>query len=248
MKFIVLCILVVGNLFGVITIAPAKIGDKPGFSGVLKGSLETKRGNSDVDNYSAGLRAKYDSNTSYLLWSDFTFSYGKASGEINTNKTYAHVRYLHTFFDISSLNYEAFVQSETNEFTNVADRLLLGGGLRYNADLKEYGNVFIGLGGFYENIRYLTLNDPKEKNSRLNSYISYTKSFDKDSKLSYVLYYQPKLEEVSDYIFSNGFELQVLIYESFYLNFVLYYDIDSKPAFDVKESDFTQKTSFIYKF
>jgi hypothetical protein len=248
MKFVAILILSVINLFAIITIAPVKIGDKPGYSGVLKGSFETKRGNTDVDNYSAGLRGQYDNNETYVLWSDFVFAYGKASGETNTNKTYAHVRLVHTFLDIPSINYETFVQSATNEFTNVKKKILLGGGLRYYKDLKRYGNFYIGLGGFYENIHYLTSLDPTESHGRVNSYVSYTKSFNKSSKLSYVMYFQPKMDDIGDYIFSNALELQVMIYKKLLLSFVIYYDDDSKPATDVKSRDFTQKTSFLYKF
>jgi hypothetical protein len=248
MKLVAVFILSVINLFAIITIAPVNIGDKPGYSGTLKGSFETKRGNSDVDNYSAGLRAQYDNNSSYVLWSDFVFAYGKAFGETNTNKTYAHVRLVHTFLDIKELNYEGFIQLGTNEFTNVEERNLIGGGLRYHKDLKNYGNFYLGLGGFYEEINYLTSLDPREKNIRVNSYISYTKAFDKKSKISYVMYYQPKVDESADFIVSNALELQVLIYKTLFLNFVLYYDVDSKPAHDIKKRDFTQKTSFLYKF
>jgi len=248
MKLVIIFILSVVNLFAIITISPVNIGDNPGMSGILKGSFETKRGNSDVDNYSGGLRAQYDNNSTYVLWSDFVFSYGSASGEINTNKTYAHIRFVHTVLDYDSLNYETFVQSETNEFTNVEKKLLLGGGLRYHKNLKTYGNFYVGLGGFYEQINYLTALDPQEKNGRINSYISYTKSFNKGSKFSYVMYYQPNIEDFKDYIFSNAIELEILIYKTLYLDFVVYYDVDSKPAIGVKETDFTQKTSFTYKF
>ena len=248
MKVLLVFMLSVVSLFGVITIAPVDIGKKPGFSGVLKGSFETKRGNSDVDNYSAGLRAEYDNNSSYVLWSDFIFAYGKASGKVNTNKTYVHVRLVHTLGDIDYLNSELFVQSETNEFTQVEDRLLLGGGLRYHRELNGYGTFYLGLGAFREKINYLSALDPNERNIRVNSYISYKKHFTKKTKLSYVLYYQPNIEDVSDCIFSNGLELEVLVYKTLYLSFVTYYDIDSKPAVGVEDTDFTQKTSFIYKF
>ncbi len=235
------------SLEAVITIAPVNIGDKPGFSGSLKGSFETKRGNSDVDNYAAGIRGQYDNNISYVLWGDVTFSYGKASGETNTNKSYSHIRYIHAL-EMKELNYELFAQTEMNEFTMVKKRFLSGGGLRYHFDNEQYGNIYIGLGGFYEHIAYTTQIDPSEQNIRLNSYIAYSKSFNKESKLSYVGYYQPKLDEIGDYILSNGLELEVLIYKTLYLNFVFYYDVDSKPAIGVKSEDISQKTSFIYKF
>jgi hypothetical protein len=62
------------------------------------------------------------------------------------------------------------------------------------------------------------------------------------------MYYQPKLSDVSDYIFSNGLELTVLIYEKLYVDFTFYYDVDSKPAGGVEDTDISQKTSLIYKF
>jgi len=248
MKLIIIFILSVINLFAIITIAPVNIGEKPGFSGELKGSFETKRGNTDVDNYSAGLRAQYDNNSSYVVWSDFVFSYGEASGETNTNKTYAHIRFVHKFLDFDVLNYEAFVQSATNEFTNVKKKHLLGGGMRYHKDFHKYGNIYVGLGVFYERVKYLTSNDPTERDARLNTYLSYTKSFSKESKISYVMYFQPNMKEFEDYIFSNAIELQVLIYKELYLNFVVYYDEDTQPAVGVETKDFTQKTSLIFKF
>ena len=247
MKLVLLLLFLWLDLFAVITIAPVKIGKKPGYSGILKGSLQTKRGNSDIDNYSAGLRVQYDNNSSYVVWSDLVFDYGEASGKKNVNKTYAHLRLVHTLFS-KTLNYELFGQSETNEFTNVQHRFLAGGGLRYHEDLNSWGSLYFGLGGFGEDIKYLSTADPKEQNIRMNSYISYTKKFDKKSKLSYVMYYQPRVDDFSDYIFSNGLETTIRVYEKLYLSFVLYFDVDSAPAVGVKDIDFTQKTSFIYKF
>lgn len=248
MKLLLLLTLLLSNLFAVITIAQTEIGKKAGFSGILKGSLETKRGNSDVDSYTSGVRVQYDNNSSYVVWSDFIFDYGKASGVTNTNKTHLHLRFVHTVTENKSLNYELYVQSETNYFTNVEYRFITGGGLRYYNNMKEYGNLFFGVGAFGENIKYLSVADPNEQNIRINSYISYTKVFDKKSKLSYVMYYQPKVNNINDYIFSNALEMSIPIYEKFHLSFVLNYDVDSLPANGIGDIDFKQKTSFTYKF
>ena len=248
MKLLLLFLLTLVNLYAVITIAPVEVGKKPGYSGILQGSFETKRGNTELDNYAAGLRLQYDDNRSFVLWSDFTFAYGEVSGEKNTNKYYTHIRYIHTFYEQKKLIYELFVQIAANEFTKVAQRDLVGGGYRYQYNLSKYGDFYLGCGGFYERLRYTKDADPSEDNARLNTYLSYVKKFTNDSKLSYVMYYQPKIDEFDDYIFSNGVELQVVIYKQLLLTFHLYYDIDSVPAIGVKTTDFTQKTSFIYKF
>jgi len=246
-KLSFLFVFLITNVYAIITISPVDIGANPGTSGMIKGSFETKRGNTDVDNYSAGLRVQYDNNSSYVLWSDFTFSYGMSSGTRNTNKTYAHIRYIHTLYD-KSIDWEAFGQSETNEFTKVKHRFLGGGGLRFQNIERKWGQFHAGIGAFYEDIAYTTTLDPREENLRINSYLAYTLNFTKESSLSYVFYYQPKADEFSDYITSHGVEMTIYVYKQLYIDFVFYYDYDSAPAIGVKKEDVTQKTSFIYKF
>ncbi len=231
----------------IITIVPVELGDKPGFSGSLGGSFETKRGNTEKEEYNAGLKLRYDNNESYTIWSDFIGSYGKASGVENTNKTYAHIRFVHSLYE-NNLDGELFVQSETNEFTSIDKRRLVGGGLRYRFAHGDFGKFFFGLGGYYETVNYTTDFDPYEQSIRINSYLAYTKKFENKSSISYVGYYQPKTEDFSDYIVSNSVEVKVNIYLELYLSFLVYYDVDSNPAIGREKEDITQKTSFIYEF
>ncbi|ADN08160.1 DUF481 domain-containing protein [Sulfurimonas autotrophica] len=247
MKFLILFIMSIMSAQAVITIAPVDIGAQPGLSGSVKGSFVTKRGNTDSDEYSAGARVQYDNNNTYIIWGDIAFSYAKASGQTNTNKTYAHIRYIHTFYK-KDLNWEAFVQSQTDKFTKIQKRLLAGIGLRYHAAMQSYGNIYLGFGGFAEHIDYTTNIDPSEDNVRLNMYIAYKNKFTKSVKFSYIGYYQPRVDIFSDYILSNSAELKVKIYKQLSINFELTYNQDTKPAIGVQKYDFVQKTSFVYDF
>jgi len=247
MKFVLLFLISFVSLEAVVSISPVNIGDKPGFSGTLSGSFETKRGNTDKDDYTAGVRVEYDNNSSYLVWADMSFSYGEASGETNTNKTFAHIRYIHRLYK-ELLDWESFVQSEGNEFTLVENRTLFGMGIRYDADFQAYGDAYIGLGLFYEMISYTTDIDPNEYNTRANLYLAYRKDFSKDIKLSYLGYYQPRLDDGDDYICSNTMELKVRLYKRVYINFRYNYNIDNRPAITVRKIDVSQKTSFVYEF
>ena len=246
MKYFTLLFFSVLHLYALVSISPVEIGDNPGLTGVVNGSFDTKRGNTESQNYAAGVKLSYDNNASYLMWGEFSFSYGEASGERNANQTYTHLRYIHTIRE--NLDWEAFVQSQGNEFTKVDERFLTGAGLRIHLNKERYGNLYFGLGGFYEYISYTTEVDPRENNIRCNLYLAYKKEFTKDSKFSYVAYYQPKISNVGDYIFSNAVELTILIYEKLYINFTVGYNNDSMPANGVKSEDFSQKTAFIYKF
>ncbi len=231
----------------IISIVPVELGKKPGVSGKLQGASERKRGNTDSVNYNVGLNLQYDNSTSYAVWSELTGSYGETNGEENTNKTYAHVRYIHTLYR-KTWNWESFIQSETNKFTKVDRKYLAGGGLRYNLLGSQYGNLFFGLGSFGEKIKYTSLIDPDESNTRINSYIAYELKLGEDSKLAYVAYMQPKVNDFSDYIMSNAVSLKIHVYKKLFLSFIVFYDVDSKPAIGVKKTDYTQKTSFILEF
>lgn len=247
MKFLILFLFSIVSAQAVVTITPVDIGAKPGMSGTLKGSFVTKRGNTDSDEYSAGTRIVYDNNTSYVMWVDVSFAYAKASGTSYTNKTYAHIRYIHKFYK-ENLDWEAFVQSQTDKFTKIQKRLLSGIGLRYHMKMKNYGNLYLGIGGFAEHIDYTTNRDQSEDNTRANIYLAYKKAFTKETKFSYVAYYQPKIDTLSDYILSNSIELKVKIYKQLSLNFEVTYNQDSKPAIGLEKYDFYQKTSFMYDF
>jgi len=246
MQHIVFLLFTFIHLYATISVSPIDIGEKPGLTGILKGSFETKRGNTDSDNYSAGLRVSYDNNRSYVMWGEASFTYGEANGLKNANQTYEHLRYIERLK--KSLDWEAFVQLESNEFTQINRRILSGLGLRIHENDTLYGNVYAGLGAFYEDITYITNVDKNEHNVRANIYLAYKKVFVKDTELSISSYYQPKFEDVNDYIWSNSLEFKVLIYEKLYIDFTVSYYSDSKPAVGVKQTDFAQKTSFIYKF
>jgi putative salt-induced outer membrane protein YdiY len=231
----------------IITIVPVRLGEKPGISGKVEGASEKKRGNTDSTNISGSVKVQYDNNSSYAMFGEFTGSYGESNGEENSNKTYVHIRYIHTLYD-KRYNWETFAQHESNKFTNVNNRYLGGAGLRYNFLDGEYGDLFFGVGAFQEHITYTTSIDPTEDNTRMNNYIAYTLKFGDNSKLGYVAYYQPKVDDFSDYILSNAFALKVHVYKELSIRFVIFYDIDNKPAIDVEKSDYTQKTSFIWEF
>ncbi len=246
MRLFISFILLVTYLEAIITIKPVVIGEKAGFSGNVEGSFQTKRGNTEKDEYRLGVKAQYDNNQSYVTFIDLIGVYGEASGERNTNKTYLHTRFIHTLQ--GALNYELFFQSETNEFTSVDKRRVVGAGVRYHFMDSNWGNLFFGLGTYYENISYTTEFDSDENNIRINAYLAYSKDFSPTVSLSYVGYYQPKVDKINDYIMSNAMSLKVSIYKQLSLKFKLFYDVDSTPAKGREKIDFTQVSSFSYDF
>lgn len=231
----------------IVSITPVLIGAKPGFSGKAQGYLKTRRGNVNSDNYGGGLRLQYDEAKSYVLWGEFSGNYASASGKAYSDNTFAHIRYIHKLLP-KEVDWEAFIQSQTNQFTDIKERVLQGGDIRWHFKNKKLGDLFFGAGGFYEHIIYTTPINPTENNVRFGFYISYVKVLKKGSKFSYIGYYEPKINKLSDYLISNAAQLKVNIYKQLFLSFLIQYNIDSVPPIGIKQDDFSQTTSFIYQF
>lgn len=244
---LIITLLLTQNLFALVSIAPVEIGEKPGLNGEVALSLETKSGNTDKEAYSASTRVAYDNNVSYVAWAELSGEYGESEGKKDTNKAFSHIRYIHTtYFD--DLKVEAFAQLQSDEFRLIKSRTLGGAGVRYKLfSLFGKDKGYIGLGAFHESINYSS-NDPDENNVRLNTYFAYTIDMNENSKFSYTLYYQPKIDSFSDYVQSHEAELKVKIYKQLSLRLSVTYDLDSKPPMNVKKEDFTQKTALVFEF
>ncbi len=243
---ILLFLLLTQTLFALVSVIPVDIGDDVGLHGKLGISLETKRGNTEKDNYKTSLRATYDSNASYVTWMELSGEYRQTNGVEDTNKLYSHVRYIHKITK-QTLRAEAFVQIQTDKYKLLQERTLGGAGGRFKIfEVLENAKGYGGIGGLYENISYL--DNSTENNVRLNSYLAYTIRFNEKSSFSYIFYYQPLFEDFNDYALSHDIELQLHIYKQFYLKVSASYDLDSKPPLGVKNEDFAQETMFIFNF
>jgi putative salt-induced outer membrane protein YdiY len=250
MRFLLITILMMGQLFAVVSIKPVEIGDKAGFSGGVEFGLDTKRGNTHKDAYKASASINYDNNISYVTWLKISGEYGKANDVEDTNKKYTHLRYIHKLTE-DNLRYEVFLQAQEDKFKALNYRGVGGVGLRakiFNTPIG--GKGYFGLGVLYEEIQYTDPSiDPNEYNVRLNSYLAYSLSFSKKSSLVYTLYYQPMIEEFEDYVMTNDLELILEVYKKLYLKFSLSYDKDSRPPNGIEEKyDLSQSTTFLYEF
>lgn len=238
------------SLFALVSIAPVDIGSNIGLSGNISGALSSKSGNTEKDEYSLGLRLQYDQGIDYLAWGIFTYDYGKSSGTKNEDKSYAHLRYIHAIDENKNWIGEFFVQSEQDKIKDINARSLAGTGLRWrflNSD--EWGKGYVAMGVLFEKINYShPAINPNEENCRLNSYLAYTKSFANSSKLNYLGYFQPKFNDLSDYVSSQTAELIIPIYGKLNLSLTAKYGYDSNPAVGVKKEDTAYITSLVWTF
>ncbi len=84
--------------------------------------------------------------TEYL---QLQYAYGRSNGQVDTDNAFAHLRHR---TDISpAWGVEAFAQTGRNPFARLAQRTLLGGGVR-TVLFEEEGKsaVYLGMGAFHE--------------------------------------------------------------------------------------------------
>ncbi len=249
-SLIILLIISTQTLLALVSIAPVEIGENAGLHGKLGVSLETKRGNTEKDNYKASLKITYDDNVSYVTWAEVSGEYGETNTVEDTNKLYSHVRYIYKVTD-EIVRAEVFGQLQTDKFKLLKERSLAGAGARFKIfEIFEKGKGYVGIGGFYENISYIqdTYNNPSEDNIRFNNYLAYTIIFGEKSSFSYTFYYQPMYDNINDYVGSHDVELNLHIYKNLFLKVGVSYNVDSKPPVGVKGDDFTQETMLVFNF
>lgn len=116
------------------------------------------------------------------------YKYGTSSKIKDTNTGIAHLR--HTWNYKEWISYEAFIQSEFNEFKDLNSRYFLGSNIRFKVLSHKYHTLYLGTGAFYE-LEDFYKHDRDKKHVRGNSYLSYLYNFNKLVSSFITIYYQP---------------------------------------------------------
>jgi hypothetical protein len=240
--------------WAIVDIAPVEVGDKPGTSGHVALSFSQKSGNTEKDEYDAGAKVQYDTNTTSVFFIQGTYERTESSDTKIEDQKFAHARYLYKLDE--RLYAEAFLQYKQNIFKGIDRRLLSGGGIRWRAFVTSLGSkVYLGLGVFDERLDYYPEHvvDDDQKDLRMNSYIAYKGELSETTKLNLIAYYQPSFEESSDHYASFMGELDIKIVGDFSLSFIYEIDYDSRPPVLVsgdklKKQDRALKTALKWKF
>ncbi len=246
-RLLLLIQLFIFNCFAIVDIASIDFGEKDaGLSGSFYGSFQKKRGNTHKDESEYGGRIQYDTNKT-ITWLQGFIEHDEASGKTTDDNAFAHLRHIHQLFS-PEWAMEFYLQFKQDRFKNLKERRLIGIGPRYKiVDSPSYGKLFFGLSVMDERIKYNAI-DPAEHNYRISSYFSYNYSVNKMFELSYIGYYQPKIDNGSDYTTASLAEMTIHLSKVFDLSYLLEFDYDSEPPYGIQRTDSRQRLSFIYRF
>ena len=178
------------------------------------------------------------------------YQYAESNDVSIMNKAFIHYRYIYQLTD--TMDWELFGQLETNEFTRLSYRGLIGTGARFSLAKSEQHNAFGGVGGFYsrEETEYTSglTDDGVEEFTRANFYILSKYKIKPTISLSNTLYYQPRMSRPSDYraLLETKFDFKINKELSFRLSLDI--EHDSEPSQSIKETDISYMTGLLFNF
>lgn len=235
----------------IVDIENASISEhNPAFEARVNASISGKSGNSDTQKSSIGGRLQW-ADVDSINFIIFDAEKGESSGVLDSNKKFLHGRHIERVTD--TYDYELFAQIESDEFTRLGSRWLVGGGLRASLLTSTAAhNMYLGLGVFasVEKLEELagTTDAGKYRDIRANLYLLNDHRVTASTLIKNTLYYQPNLDSAEDYRLLEKFRLEVSINDA--LSVLLAFDIsyDNEPPQGVEKRDFSYVTGLQYRF
>ncbi len=215
-----------------------------GFAGQIKGSLNWRTGNVDLLIAKASALLTYKIGIHKLI-SSSQGEIGIKGGDEFIERVFTHLR--HQAVLGYGVTWETFLQVATDRFKRMAFRGLVGTGARY--DIIEGPAVGLAVAALYMFEREV-LGDSDyadsgvaENNHRLSAYLTAKFILSPMVSLIHTTYYQPRLDDWTDFRLSSETDLGFKLTE--YLTLSVGFDLgyDSKPPMGVKELDTTTNVS-----
>lgn len=219
-----------------------------GLHGNVKASLDIKSGNTESESYttSAIISNHIANRTDYLILESL---YETTSGVKSDQHNLAHLRRIISWKP--DLDVEVFTQAESNPFTHLDYRVLIGAGQRYHL-FKEAGKgvAIFGLGGFYqqEKITSGLADSGTDHLWRVNSYLVLSYQINPSTTISSTTYFQPSIQDINDYRLLEDAAVEFMLSKSLALEVSYRLSRDSKPPLGVKEGDHQFITTLNYQF
>ncbi len=231
-----------------VNLDPPVIGEKKRLDGEISLSAKFNSGNSDTQSLGIAGKGQYSEET-WLIYAIAAYSYGESNSIKDTNDGIAHLRYVHEIED-TPYDYEFFIQTEFNEFQDIKSRNLAGANIRRDFATLPFDKFYIGLGLFYSYMEPDTVTDldPVYERVKLNTYISFVKKINDAFSVTYLGYYQPNVEEFSDYRIFQIVQFTTAITEHIGISFDVLHKYNATPYHDIEKTDIRSTINLKYKF
>lgn len=235
---------------GNVHLSPAE----PGVSGEFNLGFGGAEGN--TENMSFSLDAHIDRvtqrhTTVFLVGG----AYGESEQVKDTEEMFMHIRHIRP--QTSVLSWDNFAQVESNTFTRLSYRALVGSGARWQlfgsnqTGSNSENKKFLGLGAFVEREKLEAGSSGEVKTTdatRGNMYFITQFRINPQSLVKSSTYWQPNLEKLSDARSLQDFTLEVAMANRVNLALSLRIKHDTEPPAGVEHTDITYQTGVAIKF
>lgn len=222
--------------------------DVPGTTGSISLTLDGKLGSSDKFALGTSLKLIKSFSRDELI-TIFSRDYAEVDDVVNTDESFLHIRYLTKHS--KNWGHEVFTQYQEDRFSLLANRSLLGAGVRYTLNQKpeKKQNNHFGFGAFYEEEKYTNAsNIANEDTYRFNIYWAYRNKLADNIFYTSTLYFQPKASDLSDEkgLWQNTLSISVTSTINLNLTWDVEHDTDSPNDRDDTETSYY--SVLIYNF
>jgi len=234
------------NAIAIVNIEKVNIEKNPApFQGQIDFKLSGASGNTKTQSSSLGSRFQWnDISTQFIV---LKYNYARSFDVKSKDNSFMHYRYIvNPKLKITS---EYFLQLEENEFTLLKLRTLFGAGLRFSLlNNNENQQIRFGLGLFRSKEKIDDTNDTVDELNRLNTYLTYQYKIKDSIHFLSTTYYQPDIDNTSDYRVLEQLSLEFTISKSFVYYLTIDMSYDSNPVIALDELDKGYKSGIKYKF
>lgn len=202
------------------------------FHGDLRYKLQSNN-NAKFNSLAGGVTTQFKSKSLkdiFLIIGASDFS--KLDNSDITSSSLLHIRYNRKLSELIRL--ELFTQTQFNKVLDIRLRQLNGIGPRFKFVGKDIFKSYIGTLYMLENQLFYGPNETMQTRHRLSAYLTMLLSFAKHTgELSSVSYYQPRIDQFSDFRLSNQTSLSLKISSKLSMvnSLNLYYE--SKPSLNI---------------
>lgn len=217
--------------------------DTAGWAGNASLSLQYLKNTTELVNAGVSVHLQYKAKKCLFLWKT-SYILVKAKGENLANDCAQHLRY--NYFMNEWLIPELFTQFQFNDALNVNFRWLAGAGPRFRVLHTKPLNLFAAAAYMYE---YEELINPivQHNDHRLSCYISFSLKFLNNMNFFSTTYFQPKINEFSDYRLSSQADLKIKISRHFGFTLSYIYFYDTVPAESTPHDTHTMQNTLSFE-
>jgi hypothetical protein len=218
--------------------------DTNGWVGNIDFNFNVTNNTQQVLQFSNAIRVQYQKNKSrFIFLNDLNFI--KAGNTDFANAGYQHFRYN---YKVSKwITMEAFTQTQYNPVLKLDFRYLLGAGPRLKLLKKENARIYVAALYMYEYDDIM--NDAiKLSEHRISSYLTGSFTILKNVDFTTTTFYQPNVENTSDYRIANdsGLEIHINRHLNFKSTFNMLYD--TKQPIGIPDLVYSFKNGLSIKF